>query len=130
MAFFKPSELLDKQFYTNKPVKAYYNSPGSDKVFTIDANKLIGVSHSYLFPKDKSSFWWLFQDENKRPFFIQHDVEAFNVNEFLKQGVNESIGETKDLSNLEKWAHRIGIIVGVIFIANAAYTIYTKHGKY
>ncbi|AXH73871.1 MAG: hypothetical protein [Bacteriophage sp.] len=85
---YNAAQIVGKTLYALQDIKLT-RSPmdGAAAIFTVKRGQPLGVVYSYLQPAaGRSSLWWMFYDNNKKAYYVEHKPGLFDINAIKDQG--------------------------------------------
>ena len=116
MPTFSADQIIDKALIAKKNVTAYRTPFSLTKVSTKFTSFRPGdfVGNVYSYVKEGANLHWMFYDQNKKPYYVMHEPEAFSVEALRDQGVKTTaeIEKAKAEANLTPIERAAGAIGG------------------
>lgn len=123
MPTFSADQIINKALIAKKNVTAYRTPFSINKIATKYTSFKPGdfVGNVYSYVQDGSNLHWMFYDNAKKPYYIMHEPEAFNVESLRDQGVKTTAEIEKEkaqaeLTPIERAAGAVGSGVKKILI--------------
>lgn len=100
MATFDASDIIGKTLIAKKSVAIKRNpTDASNVVYVAKPSESIGVVFSYLLPSSsRKNLYWMFEDENGRPYYAEHKTGYYDINSLSNQGAL-TIEEKKEMAD-------------------------------
>lgn len=103
MPTFNAADIIGKTLIAKKQTNIL-RLPTSNaiSVYQANAGETIGVVNSYLLPNNqRNNIFWMFEDSNGKPYYVQHQQNQFDVKTLQSQGVLtlEEKKEQEDAAN-------------------------------
>lgn len=130
MAIYSADEIIGKALYAKVPVQLKRLPEDSAKaVYTVAAGGKVGDVYSWLNfkPGVRKNLYWMFYDENNKPYYVEHAEGRFNTEDLHEQGaltVKEQVEaeRVKNLSLTDKIFSTLkvaGLGLAVVMIAKS-----------
>jgi hypothetical protein len=132
MANYIAKQIIGKHLYAKNDLTAYEGYPLSKNTFKIFSGQDIGLVFSYLTNTSDGKLYWMFYDENKKPYYVAQgtniELGVFDkktipsqeqlADDVLKQKEIEDKGSF--IYYAEKWGGRVLLLTGIAVIGVAA----------
>ena len=89
MPTFNAADIIGKTLIAKKQTNIL-RLPSSNAISVYEANagETIGVVNSYLLPNNqRNNIFWMFEDSNGKPYYVEHQQNQFDVKTLQSQGV-------------------------------------------
>jgi len=89
MPTFNAADIIGKTLIAKKQTNIL-RLPTSNaiSVYQANAGETIGVVNSYLLPNNqRNNIFWMFEDSNGKPYYVEHKQNQFDVKTLQQQGV-------------------------------------------
>lgn len=109
---YNAGDIVNKTLFALRPVPVYRSASDSAQPFgNVATGQPVGVVYSWLSPApavDRSGLWWAFYDGYGIPYYVPHEMGAFDVRSLRQQGVisvAEKVEQEKEdeLNNTLPW---------------------------
>jgi hypothetical protein len=90
MALIQPETVVGKTLIAKKTISLVrLPDDSAPPIFTVTTGNPVGIVEGFILPKAgrNSNLYWQFMDENNRPYYAKHEIEAFNITSLQSQGV-------------------------------------------
>jgi len=115
---YDPQDIVGITLYAKKPVpivRLPYDSEQPAK--TIPAGQPVGEVYSFLLANEgRTGLYWMFYDQNNRPYYARHEKGLFDENSIQNQGVLST--EQKNQPAWLRQARPVLIWTGVAIVAS------------
>lgn len=130
MPIYSADQIIDKALFARVPVNVLRTAEDTAKpVYTAKPGERIGTVYAWLDvkPGTRKNLYWMFYDQNNKPYFVEHAEGRFNVDDLKEQGaitVKEQIeaDRKKNLSATDKITNALkaaGIGLGIFLLAKS-----------
>ncbi len=133
-ATYSADQIVGKNLIANKAVNILrLPNDAAKPVYTVPAGSTVGVVVSYLKPaadRNRSTLYWMFYDQNNKPYYVKHQIDLFDVKNLKEQGtltVKDQTDQNKEKDfhyYISEYAPKILIGVAVIYLAAKYGTAY------
>lgn len=130
---YNAAQIVGRTLYALQDAKItrspYDNAPA---VYTVKRGQPLGVVYSYLEPTTgRASLWWMFYDNNKKAYYVEHKPGFFDTKAITAQGGKDTETIIKEQEHANEsgrdfWS-RQGL--NVVAIIAAAYLLKEPLGK-
>lgn len=88
MPTFNANDIIGKTLIAKKTIDILRSADDSaQSVYEVSPGESVGVVYSYLMPnKARSNIYWMFEDDNGRPYYVKHGVGKFDIKTIQSQG--------------------------------------------
>ena len=88
MPTFNANDIIGKTLIAKKTIDIVRSADDSaQSVYEVSPGESVGVVYSYLMPNNaRSNIYWMFEDENGRPYYVKHGVGKFDIKTIQSQG--------------------------------------------
>jgi hypothetical protein len=88
MATYSADEIIGKTLIAKKSVEILrIANDDAPAVYTASPNETIGVVYSYLLPNaNRKNLYWMFYDQNQKPYYAEHSTGIFDIKSLANQG--------------------------------------------
>jgi len=89
MPTFNANDIIGKTLIAKKTIDIVRSADDlAQSVYEVSPGESVGVVYSYLMPNNaRSNIYWMFEDENNRPYYVKHGVGKFDIKTITQQGV-------------------------------------------
>jgi len=103
MPTFNAADIIGKTLIAKKTTNILrLPTDNAIAVYKANAGETIGVVNSYLLPNNqRNNIFWMFEDSNGKPYYVEHQQNQFDVKTLQSQGVLtlEEKKEQEDAAN-------------------------------
>jgi len=88
MATYNANEIIGKTLIAKKSIEILrIANDDAPAVYTASPNETIGVVYSYLLPSpSRKNLYWMFYDQNNKPYYAEHSTGKFDIKSLANQG--------------------------------------------
>jgi len=89
MPTFNAADIIGKTLVARKTTDIVRApSDNAEVVFEAGPGSTIGTVYSYLLPSaNRTNLYWVFEDQNNRPYYVEHKPGQFDISTIKGQGV-------------------------------------------
>lgn len=116
------SQVTGKSLFAARQIKLYRRPDSSEVVYTVPYGKNVGTVYSYIVRTPE--LWWMFYDQNGKPYYAKHEDGAFSWTALQQQGTKTAEDIVKDQQPktvVDSIVEGLGGILKPVIIAVAVY---------
>jgi len=90
MALIQPESVIGKTLIAKKTIKLVrLPDDSAPAIYTVNSGSSIGIVEGFILPKPgrNAGLYWQFIDENNKPYYVKHEIGAFDITGLQSQGV-------------------------------------------
>lgn len=89
MATFSAADIIGKTLIAKQTIDIVRSaSDNAPSVYEVKPGETIGVVQSFLLPnQNRNQLYWMFNDANGKPYYVEHGQGKFDIKTLSQQGV-------------------------------------------